>query len=327
KFGLELKTDEFRNLETNEFEDRIFAEAEKTYQQREIEFPVMAGLVHFTTRDASGNKRYDREQLVAWARERFSVDLDLDDLRSKQRDQIKDLLIEQSRTSYIESERVEADLDKLLESVFNPTASNGQAMSDAGVEELVGWYQNNLETEIDADSLARLERDQIERKFSSAVQDRFCPEIRRMERTLALEILDAAWKDHLLAMDHLRSSVGLRGYAQVDPKVEYKREGMRIFEAMWNSIDERVTDLVFRIEQLDDDFVSSNWVETSATHDEARSGAELVREQGSSEGGEIQPEERIEPIRNRSERVGRNAPCPCGSGKKYKNCCLRRQSS
>ncbi len=54
-----------------------------------------------------------------------------------------------------------------------------------------------------------------------------------MERMLVLQILDAAWKDHLLAMDHLRSSVSLRGYAQVDPKVEYKREGMRLFDSMW----------------------------------------------------------------------------------------------
>ena len=57
-----------------------------------------------------------------------------------------------------------------------------------------------------------------------------------MERVLILEILDTAWKDHLLAMDHLRSSVGLSGYAQLDPKVEYKREGMRMYQQMWRSI-------------------------------------------------------------------------------------------
>lgn len=335
KFGLELAIDQFRDLEPVEFENKILELATETYQHHEIEFPVMAGLVHFTTRDSSGNKRYDREKLVEWARERFGVELDLDDLRSKQRDEIRDLLIEQSRTSYVQSERVETELHKLIETVFhssngvssNGASSNGRALSDSEVGDLVRWHKNNLESEIDAESLTQLDRDQVERKFSSAVQDRFCPEIRRMERSLVLEILDTAWKDHLLAMDHLRSSVGLRGYAQVDPKVEYKREGMRIFEAMWSSIDERVTDLVFRIEQLDDDFVSSNWVETSATHDEARSGTDLIREQQGAEGGEIQPEERIEPIRNRGERVGRNAPCPCGSGKKYKNCCLRRQSS
>ena len=80
-----------------------------------------------------------------------------------------------------------------------------------------------------------------------------------MERALVLQLLDTAWKDHLLAMDHLRSSVGLRGYAQIDPKVEYKREGMRIFEQMWTSVGERVTDLIFRMEQLDEGFVGSTW--------------------------------------------------------------------
>ena len=78
-----------------------------------------------------------------------------------------------------------------------------------------------------------------------------------MERGLLLQILDTAWKEHLLAMDHLRSSVGLRGYAQVDPKVEYKREGMRMFEQMWDSVGAYVTDLVFKMEQLDERFVKS----------------------------------------------------------------------
>jgi preprotein translocase subunit SecA len=144
-----------------------------------------------------------------------------------------------------------------------------------------------------------------------------------MERSLVLQILDGAWKDHLLAMDHLRSSVGLRGYAQVDPKVEYKREGMRIFDAMWNSINERVTDLIFRMEQLDDEFVGSTWVETSATHEEAQSTASMLANQQEGDDG-TGTSEKLEPIRNRGERVGRNDPCPCGSGKKYKNCCMRK---
>ena len=82
-------------------------------------------------------------------------------------------------------------------------------------------------------------------------------------------------------MDHLRSSVGLAGYAQMDPKVEYKREGMRMFEQMWKTMGERVTDLVFRVEQLNEEFVSSTWVETSARHDSAQSASEIARQQQS----------------------------------------------
>ena len=78
-------------------------------------------------------------------------------------------------------------------------------------------------------------------------------------------------------MDHLRSSVGLRGYAQVDPKVEYKREGMRTFEQMWDSVGERMTDLIFRMEQLDEGFVGSTWTEAEAVHEDASAAGEHRR--------------------------------------------------
>ena len=152
--------------------------------------------------------------------------------------------------------------------------------------------------------------------------------MRRVERALLLQIIDSAWKDHLLVMDRLRSSVGLAGYAQLDPKVEYKREGMRLFDDMWTAVNERVTDLIFRMEALDDDFISSTFVETEARHDQAGSTSDMLRKQDQDEDGtdnQGSEQRRIEPIRNRGEtRVGRNDPCPCKSGKKYKNCCMRR---
>ena len=140
-----------------------------------------------------------------------------------------------------------------------------------------------------------------------------------------LQILDTAWKDHLLAMDHLRSSVGLRGYAQVDPKVEYKREGMRTFELMWSSVGERVTDLVFRMEQLDEDSSARTWAESEAIHEEAQSASRDRRAAAGRHRRHARRTRKLEPIRNRGERVGRNDPCPCGSGKKFKNCCMRQE--
>jgi preprotein translocase subunit SecA len=150
-------------------------------------------------------------------------------------------------------------------------------------------------------------------------------EMGRMERAVLLQILDNAWKDHLLAMDHLRSSVGLRGYAQVDPKVEYKREGMRTFDLMWKGIDERVVDIVYRIEQVEEDALRSTWHETAAIHADASS-ATLPQPPGDSQMAGGLPDQRgetgpVEPIRNMGHKVGRNDPCPCGSGKKFKNCC------
>jgi preprotein translocase subunit SecA len=127
-------------------------------------------------------------------------------------------------------------------------------------------------------------------------------------------------------MDHLRSSIGLRGYAQVDPKVEYKREGMKLFEGMWTSTGERVTDLIFRMEQLDEGFVGSTWTEAEARHDDATGAGAIAQQQQAAIDG-TQVDHKPEPIRHRQARVGRNDPCPCGSGKKFKNCCMRKRKA
>ena len=82
------------------------------------------------------------------------------------------------------------------------------------------------------------------------------PRCARWRRCSLLQILDSSWMEHLRAMDHLRSSIGLQGYAQIDPKVEYKREGMKIFDEMWNGVADKVTDLIFRVEQFDPEFLS-----------------------------------------------------------------------
>ena len=92
KFGIDLAPDGISSLEPAAFKDLVRRRAEEVYDEREFEYPVMAALAHFTTRDAGGHKHYDREQLVAWARDRFEVDLDLEDLKNKQRDEIRALL-------------------------------------------------------------------------------------------------------------------------------------------------------------------------------------------------------------------------------------------
>jgi len=175
------------------------------------------------------------------------------------------------------------------------------------------------------------DREELEPRLEAIVEDHFHPEFRRMERMVLLEIVDSAWKDHLLAMDYLRSAVSQRGMAQLDPKVEYKREGMRMFEGLWDSIGERVTDLIFRMEQLNEGFVSNTLVETSARHDEIppqqfAPQSDIGQEQADAidRSGKAH---KVETIRNRGTKVGRNDPCPCGSGKKYKACCLRKEQT
>ena len=261
RFGVPLNASDLEQLEKSGHDPQAFKQlvriqAREVYSRREVEYPVLVGLSHFSSRQPDGSRRLDREGLLAWARQRFDPTLD-------------------------ESSVASADLD-----VLRATLS---AVSD--------------------------------RRHALGGDDR--DEMKRMERAVLLQILDNAWKDHLLAMDHLRSSVGLRGYAQVDPKVEFKREGMRTFDLMWKGIDERVTDIVYRIEQVEDDALRSTWRETAATHADA---APLRLPDQAAEAVTSEESQNIEPIRNLGQKVGRNDPCPCGSGRKFKNCCAKSNS-
>src|SRR5262249_51399634 len=120
KFGIDVEAAALRDLEPGEVKALVRRKAEEAYEQKEIEYPVMAGLYHFTTRDAGGHKRYDREQLVDWARERFHVDLSMDDVRNKQREDIQGVLLESSRKRQHEAKAAIDDaqrrVDKLLAS-------------------------------------------------------------------------------------------------------------------------------------------------------------------------------------------------------------------
>ena len=328
KFGINLAPEEVRDLELPAFVKLVQEKARAVYEEKEIEYPVMAGLYHFTTRDAGGHKRYEREELAAWAAQRFGAELSLEDLKNKQRDEVRALLVEHSRQFSAGQQAALAEshawLDRIFEADAPPDASLRSAHESNGqLQELSNWLAEKYSYALPPEEILRCSRERLERHLTAAVEDRFRPEMRMMERALVLQLLDAAWKDHLLAMDHLRSSVGLRGYAQIDPKVEYKREGMRIFEQMWNSVGERTTDLVFRMEQLDESFVGSTWTESEAIHQDAQSAGEITQQQQAAiEGTEV--DHKPQPIRNRQQRVGRNDPCPCGSGKKFKNCCMRK---
>ncbi len=327
KFGVDLDLDEMAQIEPNEFLELAHKQAQIAYDDRESEYPVLAGLYRFAAKDRTGQKQgFQREELVEWAKRRFGVEISLDDLRNKQRDDIRELLLEHSRQNNQKAKEVAAEAQQRVDALFAESGNAitlGQATGNNGkLDDLSSWLQESCQCELPSEELAKLDRDEARRRVSQLVEDRYRPEMRRMERALLLQILDQAWKEHLLTMDHLRSSVGLRGYAQIDPKVEFKREGMRTFETMWSSVANYVTDLIFKMEQLDEGFVGSTWVETEARHDEALSTSDIAEQQQAAIDGS-QSKERLEPIRNREEKIGRNHPCPCGSGKKYKNCCMK----
>ena len=277
--------------------------------------------------------RIDREGLAAWAGERLRAQVDPEDLKTKLRPEIEVFFFDLAQKQYGGAKAAE-ELDRRIEAAYGPTADR-KALSD-----LAAWAHNELGVERTADELASMNRDEVRQQLINALDAIHRPEMRELEKVLLLQILDNSWMEHLRAMDHLRSSVGLRGYAQVDPKVEYKREGMKIFEEMWSGVSDKVTDLIFRMEQFDPEFLhylGSRWqLDRARTIHEAPTEAEPAAVAGSRIRAQQEaaiaaskgPSDRkAEPLRNTSKKVGRNDPCPCGSGKKFKACCMRKEGN
>jgi preprotein translocase subunit SecA len=148
------------------------------------------------------------------------------------------------------------------------------------------------------------------------------PEImRRIETILLLQTLDTLWKDHLLSMDHLREGIGLRGYGQKDPLLEYKKEGFLLFRNMMNQFVADMVQKVFRVQVTTEESVTRA---AAATRQGAPVRAEHVEASAFDARGPAEARgdfgRRTETVRREVPKVGRNDPCPCGSGKKYKKC-------
>jgi preprotein translocase subunit SecA len=124
--------------------------------------------------------------------------------------------------------------------------------------------------------------------------------MREIERVVMLRIVDEKWMDHLDAMDQLREGIGLRAYGQKDPLIEYKFEGYEMFQNMIDSIQDDVVRYIFRV---------------NVVQPQQEQKRQVTENRYAEEGPK-------KPVR-RENKVGRNDPCPCGSGKKYKKCCGR----
>ena len=320
KFGFELDEGELKDQNNDELLHSIHNRAIEMYQHREAEYPVMAGIYRY---GGGSDKKLDREGLIEWASQRFNAEISIDSIRNMQRTELQETLVDLSLASQKRSKAHRLWAKEKTAEFFAEQAETTRLNRIANEGEIAAvslWLRDNVDSEISVEELGNCVRDEFYRHLSSAVEEKHHVEMRRMERALLLQIVDSAWKEHLLTMDRLRSSVGLSGYAQKDPKVEYKREGMKLYDNMWFSIGEQVTDLIFRMEQLNEQFVGSTWVETSATHEDGISSSDAVRNQG---GGDPSQPSSSKPktVRNAAPKVGRNDPCPCGSGKKYKHCC------
>jgi preprotein translocase subunit SecA len=154
------------------------------------------------------------------------------------------------------------------------------------------------------ESLVAKAHEKYDQKEATVGADR----MRYTERMLMLQIVDAQWKDHLLAMDHLKEGIGLRGYGQRDPLVEYKKESYELFEALMGRIEEDTLRFLFLLQPVDEQ-------KQAEEMERKRRRAEFVMSQSAS-GGDATPQQ----AKRDSSKVGRNDPCPCGSGKKFKKC-------
>ena len=161
--------------------------------------------------------------------------------------------------------------------------------------------------------------------------------IKEVEKSLLLQVLDQVWKEHLLSLDHLRQGIGLRAYAQQDPLNEYKSEAFEMFNQMLNELDERITTILSNIElQVKDAETIEIYSKTNTKNLEYRQDSlpeDLDDLTYPSEDDAPAPYSTPLPLKSRKGadiidpedpttwgKVGRNSPCPCGSGKKFKHC-------
>lgn len=337
KFGLDVDIQKLKGLEANEVVQRLTRQAFEAYENKEVYYPVIGALQSFSQQVGPSEFSVNREPLAAWAGQRFqSQELSkviLEDDGGK----VFDALADANKNMLSKAAGTSDEIDRYVNELFRglgkeKSVKAARQENRPAYDKLVQWAATELNDNITEDELLRWSKEDLELRLRRNIDDKFYPEIRRMERSLLLNIVDESWKNHLLAMDHLRSAVGLKGYAQIDPKVEYKREGMRLYDQMWFSIGERMTDLVFRVETLDVGPARTTMVETQARHEEApriqAQQVQLSKEQEIQAKAVADSDEpvRVDPIRNIQNRVGRNDPCPCGSGKKYKNCCLKNET-
>jgi preprotein translocase subunit SecA len=174
------------------------------------------------------------------------------------------------------------------------------------VHECSDKYASNME-----DYFIAISKDILEKKFSQ-----YDPEqVKITMREVLLSTFDQFWKDHLLNMDHLKEGINLRSYGQKDPLVEYKREAFTVYEQMKEEIRRAVVERMFSVR-----LYTPEEIEEIKKQQQAALEAQLEAHKRAQEDMARAEEQAKGPIRRKTNKVGRNDPCPCGSGKKFKHC-------
>jgi preprotein translocase subunit SecA len=243
--------------------------------------------------------------------------LEYDDVMNKQRETIYSL-----RRSFLEGrdqkefvlERAEAIVNELVETYcpreqhpdqWNVTQFGNEMLNQFGLDPKAAGIDV---AELGYDTLADTLLEKVRARYEDKESLFGAETLRWLERHILLDIVDAQWKDHLLTLDHLKEGIGLRGYGQKDPLVEFKKEAFTLFDELMNRIDTEAVRFLFLMQP-------------AKPQDEAKQIEQRQRRQQQNlqfQAGPAQAEA-PKPVRS-GAKVGRNEPCPCGSGKKYKKC-------
>jgi len=217
---------------------------------------------------------------------------------------------------------IRADVVNGIVSLFIPPESIAEQWDVKGLEEHlereyglalpVGQWLD-ADTSMDEAALRSRLLEEVEKAHAAKLDKVGTATMRHFEKAVMLQVLDAQWKDHLAAMDHLRQGIHLRGYAQKNPKEEYKRESFQLFSEMLERIKHEVIGIITRVQIREEQDVESLEAQRQAPSN--------VRYEHPSAGGEAAEESaEAQTVVRAGPKIGRNSPCPCGSGKKYKQC-------
>jgi preprotein translocase subunit SecA len=245
--------------------------------------------------------------------------LEYDDVMNKQREAVyglrRQLLVGPDQKEYlmgIADEIMAAIVQQFANEETNPSEWDTEALV-RGVTQQFGF---DMRAEgIDPGELGSKELEDALVKRAHEIYDAkeaviSAPAMRFHERMIMLQIVDSHWKDHLLAMDHLKEGIGLRGYGQRDPLVEYKKESFTLFEDLMSRVEDDTIRFLFLLQPVDE--------KKQAEEAERRKRRQqmMLDQQAAASGGTGNSQ-----VKRDAAKVGRNDPCPCGSGKKYKKCC------
>lgn len=274
------------------------------------------------------NKSLERAQKKVEGRNfeiRKSI-LQYDDIMNKQRE-----IIYTQRREVLFSEELKKIIlgmfEKVIEDVINLYISKDLHPDDWDLKGLLNYFeQYNLSSELEVKDLQGLEREEIiERilelgeKTYQEKEDKIGKEMMlRLSKYVALRTIDRKWMSHLDNMDELRQGIGLRAYGQKDPLTEYKFESYDMFNEMTSSIREDIIINLFRIQVQKDSVQLDSVAESNLKYHQDSAQSEQRQMRTNQEKGERKAQPVVKP-----DEPGRNDPCPCGSGKKYKKCCGR----